>query len=60
MSGEATLPSRPALMVAASAGPSEGSLLRELRGDTGSYREEKMVEDSGSELSGLESSVVGT
>jgi len=59
MSGEATLPSGAAPMVAASAGPSEGSLLRELGGDTGSYREEKMVEDSGSELSELESSVVG-
>jgi len=59
MSGEATLPSGAAAMVAASASPSEGSLLRELGGDTGSYREAKMVEDSESELSELESSVVG-
>jgi len=59
MSSKATLSSGVAPMVAASAGASEGSLLRELGGDTGSYREEKMVEDSGIELSELESSVVG-
>jgi len=59
MFGEVTLPSGAAPMVAASAGLSEGSLLRKLGGDTESYREEKMVEDSGSELSELESSVVG-
>jgi len=35
------------------------SLLRELVGDQGTYREEEMGEDSGSELSELESSVVG-
>ena len=35
-------------MVAANVGLSEGSLLRELVGDTGSYREEEM-EDAGSE-----------
>jgi len=43
-------------MVTASAGPSEGSLLRELVGDRGDYRGEEMEEDSGSELSELESS----
>jgi len=43
-------------MVTASAGPSEGSLLRELVGDRGNYRGEEMEEDSGSELSELESS----
>ena len=42
-------------MVTASAGPSEGSLLRELVGDRGDYRGEEMEEDSGSELK-LESS----
>jgi len=43
-------------MVTASAGPSEGSLLRELVGDRGDYRGEEMEEDSGSELSELKSS----
>jgi len=43
-------------MVTASAGPSEGSLLWELMGDRGDYRGEEMEEDSGSELSELESS----
>jgi len=43
-------------MVTASAGPSDGSLLRELVGDRGDYRGEEMEEDSGSELSELESS----
>jgi len=56
MSGGATQPSEAAPMVTASAGPSEGSLLRELVGDRGDYRGEEMEEDSGSELSELESS----
>jgi len=50
MVGEAALASEAAPMVAASAGLSEGYLLRELVGDTGGYREEEMEEDSGSEL----------
>ena len=56
MSGGATQPSEAAPMVTASAGPREGSLLRELVGDRGDYRGEEMEEDSGSELSDLESS----
>jgi len=56
MSGGATQPSEVAPMVSASAGPSEGSLLQELVGDRGDYRGEEMEEDSGSELSELESS----
>jgi len=59
MSGEATLPSEAAPLVTAGAGPSEGSLLRELVGGTGGYREEEIVDDSGSELSEFESSEVG-
>ena len=46
-------------MVTAGAGPIGGSLLRELVGDTGGYREEEMVDNSGSELRELESSEVG-
>ena len=56
MSGGAKQPSEAAPMVTASAGRSEGSLLRELVGDRGDYRGEEMEEDSGSELSELESS----
>jgi len=59
MSGGAAQPSEAAPMVTASAGPSEGSLLRELVGERGDYRGEEMEEDSGSELSKLESSVEG-
>jgi len=53
MSGGATQLSEAAPMVTASAGPSEGSLLRELVGDRGDYRGEEM-EDSGSELESSE------
>jgi len=56
MSGGATQPSKAAPMVTASAGPSEGSLQRELVGDRGDYRGEEMEDDSGCELSELESS----
>jgi len=55
MSGGAIQPSKAASMVTASAGPSDGSLLRGLVGDRGDYRVEEMEEDSGSELSELES-----
>jgi len=56
MFGGVTQLSEAAAMVTTSAGPSEGSLLRELVGDRGDYRGEEMEEDSGSELSKLESS----
>ena len=56
MSGKATQPSVAAPMVTASAGPNNGSLLRELVGDRGDYRGEEMEEESGSNLSELESS----
>jgi hypothetical protein len=60
MSGETTAPREAAPLVAAEAGQSESSLLRELVGDAGDYREEDM-EDAGSEassgLSELESGV---
>jgi len=45
-------------MVTPSGGPSEGSLLQEYVGDRGDHRGEEMEEDSGSELSELEGSVV--
>jgi len=54
MSGEANRSGEAAQMVAASAYPSEGCLLRELVGDLGGYREED-VGDASSELSDLAS-----
>jgi len=56
MSGRAMEPSTAAPVATASARPSEGSLLRELVGDSGGSRGDEMEEESGSELSQLDSS----
>ena len=59
MFAEATGPNEAAPVVAARIDQSESSLLRELVGDKEALREVEMGDDSGSELTELESSVVG-
>jgi len=59
MSGESAKSTKAVSVVAANFEHEEGSLLRELVGDREALREVEMGKDSGSELSELESGMVG-